>query len=68
MFALKALSAALLLVPAGAWNWWQAWVVIALLAALSVWAVCRVGWSMSASSPPYSGDSPRRTAFWSWRC
>lgn len=34
-----AFLAALLFVPAGTWNWWPAWVVIGIMAAISVWSV-----------------------------
>jgi protein-S-isoprenylcysteine O-methyltransferase Ste14 len=32
----------LLFLPAGTWNWWQAWVLIGLMAAFSGWCVLRL--------------------------
>lgn len=34
-----AILAALLFGPAGTWHWWQAWVVIGVMAAISAWSV-----------------------------
>src|SRR5690349_11005799 len=39
IFIQMVLLAVILFGPAGTWDWWQAWVVIGIMAAISLWSV-----------------------------